>query len=222
MPTTTKDGVKLSTEEYLRELLGNAAVDAMKARGGLQGLCQDCVNREICRRGRRGETIMSCATHKVGPAIPARSFKTFEEVLDFARENEEKTAAFYLGLAKTVERRSTRATFKSFAKRSLKHRRKLERMKNNGRLTVAPENVQTLKITKYVTRDVQPGADLDTREALVLAIKTAGAAQNLYADLAAQADDARIQTWFAALAQEEAEQKLKLETEYDEHVLKQD
>jgi rubrerythrin len=219
---TKKEETKKNTEAYLKELLGSAAVEAMKARTGYQGLCKECANREICRKRKGGEIIMSCASHNPGPPIPARSFKTFAEVIDFAVEKEEKTANFYLQLAKTVDQQSTRKALKGFAKRSLKHRKQLVRMKRDGDTAIPPANIQGLKIMKYVTREISPHSDMDVREAMVLAIKTASTTQNLYADLANQAEGAKIQGLFAALAQEEAQQKLKLETEYDEHVFAQD
>jgi rubrerythrin len=219
---TSKEETKKNTEEYLKELIGSAALEAMKARTEYQGLCKECANREICRKRKRGEIIMSCASHNPGPPIPARAFKTFVEVLDFAVEKEEKTANFYLELAKAVGQPSTRKALKDFAKRSLKHRKQLRKMKRGGDNAIPPANVRGLKITKYVTREVSPHADMDVREAMVLAIKTASTTQNLYADLANQAEDPKIQSLFASLAQEEAEQKLKLETEYDEHVFAQD
>jgi len=219
---TTEEKTKKNTEAYLKELMGSAAVEAMKARTGYQGLCKECANREICRKRKRGEIIMSCASHNPGPPIPARSFNTFAEALDFALEKEEKTATFYLHLAKSAGQPSTRKAFKAFAKRSLKHRKQLLKMRRNGKIATSPANVQGLKIMKYVTREVSPHADMDAREALVLAIKTASTTQNLYSDLANQAEDPKVQGLFTALAQEEAEQKLKLETEYDEHVFAQD
>ena len=219
---TVKEETKKNTEAYLKELLGSSAVEAMKARTGYQGLCKECANREICRKRKGGEIIMSCASHKPGPPIPARAFKTFAEVLDFAVEKEEKTANFYLELAKTVGQQSTRKALKGVAKRSLKHRKQLRKMKGDGDTAVPSANIQSLKIMKYVTREVSPHADMDVREAMVLAIKIASTTQALYADLANQADDPEIQSLFASLAQEEAEQKLKLEAEYDEHIFAQD
>lgn len=224
MPTTsdtTKEETKKNTEAHLKELIGSAALEAMKARTGYQGLCKECANREICRKRKRGEIIMYCASHNPGPPIPARSFETFAEVLDFAVEKEAKTANFYLELAKTVGQQSTRKALKGFAKRSLKHRKQLLKMKRGGNTAIPPANVQGLKIMRYVTREVSPHGDMDVREAMVLAIKTASTTQTLYSDLANQAEDPKIQSLFAALAQEEAEQKLKLETEYDEHVFAQ-
>jgi rubrerythrin len=219
---TVKEKTKKNTEAYLKELLGSSAVEAMKARTGYQGLCKECANREICRKRKGGEIIMSCASHKPGPPIPARAFKTFADVLDFAVEKEEKTANFYLELAKTVGQQSTRKALKGFAKRSLKHRKQLRKMKGDRDTAVPSANIQSLKIMKYVTREVSPHADMDVREAMVLAIKTASTTQALYADLANHADDPEIQSLFASLAQEEAEQKLKLEAEYDEHIFAQD
>jgi len=213
-----RTGVKdLRQEELLRSvaLAGETSAE-------FKGLCKKCANREICRKRKSGEIIMSCASHDPGPPIRARVFKSFDEILDFALEKEEKTATFYLKMAENTGKPSTRKAFKTLAKRSLKHRKRLLKVKRNGNMTIAPKNIQGLKITTYVTKGVPPHAEMDTREALVLAIRTASVTQNLYSDLANQAADPKIQALFGALAQEEAELKLKLETEYDDYVFAQD
>lgn len=219
---TTKETKTRDAEAELRKLIGNVAMETLKARTGYKGLCKECANREICRKRKGCEVVMSCATYNPGPAIPAKTFKTFVEALDFAVTKEEETATLFLRLAKTVGQASTRKALKSFAKRSLKHRNTLLKMKRNGAALPPPANVQDLKMMKYVTRQVSPHADMDVREAMVLAIKTASTTQNLYADLAHGASDSKVQSLFVSLAQEEAEQKLRLETEYDEHVFAQD
>jgi rubrerythrin len=216
MPTTTdkkKEEEKAVTrEQELKELLGSAAVDAMKAKPGMKGLCKSCANREICRKRKPGELVTSCDSHRAGPAISAKAFKNFEEVLDFAIDREEKTYHYYDEMAKSVRHPSAGKALKSLARRSLKHRKRLVKMKRDGKLS----------ITRYITRGGEPHKDMDTREVLMFAINSTNITQNLYADLAAHADAQKIQAMFAALAQEEAELKLQLETEYDEHVFAQD
>jgi rubrerythrin len=226
MPTTAQEKKEeektVSREQELKELLGSAAVAALKTKPGMKGLCASCSNREICRKRKPGELVTSCDSHRAGPPISAQAFKSFEEVLDFAMEREEKTYSYYDEMAKSMRQPSTRNALKSLARRSLKHRKRLSKMKRDGDLTIAPKNIRSLQITRYITRGAEPHKDMGTREVLMLAIRATSITQNLYADLAAHADDAKIQAVFAALAQEEAELKLQLETEYDEHVFAQD
>lgn len=225
MMATTTDGKKKTRsttdkEALLRELLGSTAVEiAVKnAQSGYVGLCKECTNREICRKRKPGEFVTSCASHRIGPPISARAFTTFEEVLEFAMANEERACAFYDGMAKRVRLASTRKAFKGLARQCLKHHRRLDRVKRNGKMALEPKNVRSLQITKYVTKAVEPREEMDTREALMLAIRNTTTVQSMYAELAQQAGEVKIQDLFAALAQEEAELKLRLETEYDEHV----
>lgn len=208
-------------EEQLRELLGNAAVEALKSKPGLQGLCKDCANREVCRKRKDGTIILSCASHRAGPAISPKTFKTIDEVLAFALEREERLFNFFEDLAKTATQPATKKAFKDFAKRAAKHYKEVKKIQKNGKVLAAAKNVPTLRITDYVTRDVQPDENLDTREAFLVALKAVGATQKLYADLANRTEDPRVQELFAALAQAKAELKLELETEYDEHFLAQ-
>jgi rubrerythrin len=227
MSTVTKDREstkRLSDrEQELRKLFGSAALElaAKNAKSAYVGLCRECSNREICRKRKAGEFVASCASHKPGPPISANAFKSFEQVLDFAMAKADTSYAFFKEMARTAGAASTRKAFKGFAKQSLVHRKRLAKMKHNGAAAISPKNVRSLQLTKYVTKGVEATREMDTREAMLLAIKTADATQMLYADLAAQAEDAKIQEIFSALAQEEAEQKLKLETEYDERVFVQ-
>jgi rubrerythrin len=140
------------------------------------------------------------------------------EALDFAIANEEEAYRFYTDLAGRAERSWMRAVFAGFAKEELGHKAKLEGVKKGNQLTVAEKKILDLKIGDYLV-DVQPTAELDYPQALVVAMKKEKAAFRLYSDLAAATEDATVRDLFLALAQEEAKHKLRFEVEYDEVVL---
>ena len=147
---------------------------------------------------------------------------SIEEILDFAIVEEQQSYEFYMKLAGKMEADAMRRVFEEFAREEQGHKARLQAMKD-GKLSIASsaeENVPDLKIADYVV-DVQPSADMDYQEALVLAMKKEKAAFMLYSDLAALVEDDAHKEVFLSLAQEEAKHKLRFEVEYDQEILSQ-
>jgi len=142
-------------------------------------------------------------------------------VIAFAVEQERRAYEFYAQLAKTVTNPWTRKALEEFAEREREHETKLRQIESQGHFRFVPKYVQNLKLADYLTAIVFPHEGMDTREAYALAIKAEASTYRLYLDLAHKVEEAEIRNLFLALAQEEAEHKLKLETEYDEHVFAQ-
>ena len=145
------------------------------------------------------------------------------DVLDFAIAQEIGANKFYLDLAKKSAIPAMQEVFESFAREEAGHRAKLEALKRKGGLAehTEPEEVQELGIADYVV-DVEPTADMDYKDALILAMKKEKAAYRLYLDLASVAQSEELTDMFMWLAQEEAKHKLRFEIEYDDIVLKED
>jgi rubrerythrin len=59
------------------------------------------------------------------------------------------------------------------------------------------------------------------QDILILAMKREEQATRLYADMSKKVDDPQLQNLLLTLAREEAKHKNKLETEYDENVLRE-
>lgn len=147
--------------------------------------------------------------------------ETFDKIMAFAVREKKKAYDFYTKLAQKVKHPSTRKAFVKFAAEELRQRERLLKMKSDGQIPPMAGETADLRITDYVTAEVVLRSELDTREALLIAIKTAQAAQRMYLDLAQKATDPAMQVVFRSLALEEAEHKVVLETEYDERVFKQ-
>ena len=77
-----------------------------------------------------------------------------------------------------------------------------------------------LKIGDYLV-DVEPTADMDYQQVLIVAMKKEKAAFRLYSDMAAATNDESLKELLLFLAQEEAKHKLHFEIEYDDVVLKE-
>jgi rubrerythrin len=146
-------------------------------------------------------------------------FGSVDEILDFAIAKEEEAAQFYTDLAGRMEKPSMRQVFEDFSKEELGHKAKLLAVKREKLLVAIEEKIHDLKIGDYLA-DVEPSADMDYQDALILAMKKEKASFKLYTDLAAMSDNERLRATLLNLAQEEAKHKLRFEIEYDEIVLK--
>ena len=144
---------------------------------------------------------------------------TVDDLLAFAIDKEQEAVDFYTDLAGRTDRPGMKPVFEEFAAMEKGHKTKLENVKSSGSLTPSSAKVLDLKIADYLV-DIEPGPNLDYQQILIIAMKREQAAQNLYADLAAATEDPDIRDLMLALSQEEAQHKLRFETEYDDFVLK--
>ncbi|MDQ1239059.1 MAG: hypothetical protein QG577_1244 [Thermodesulfobacteriota bacterium] len=145
-------------------------------------------------------------------------WKTADEILDFAIGQEEQAHKFYTELAGRMDRPWMSKIFSDFAKEELGHKKKLLDVKAGKRLAASEKKVLDLKIADYLV-DVEPDANMDYQQALVLAMKKEKKAFKMYTDLAASTDDEGLEQTFLALAQEEAKHKLRFEIEYDSFIM---
>ena len=144
---------------------------------------------------------------------------SFDDVIDFAIENEMEANQFYVDMAKQMKNPGMREVFEGFAAEELGHKTKLETIKQSKAIRPA-KNVPNLHIADYVV-EVEPGPEMDYQDVLLLAMKKEKAAFRLYLDLANQTANEEQKSLFLSLAQEEAKHKLRFEIEYDEIVLKE-
>jgi rubrerythrin len=148
-----------------------------------------------------------------------KTFKTFDEVLDFAMEGEQGAVDMYSQLADGTENTEMRDVFIQFAKEEMGHKARLLKIKNEGLVDSHPVNVTDMKISDYLA-EVEPRPNMDYQSALILAMSREKAAFKLYTRLAQEVPFPDLQKIFLVLAQEEAKHKLRFELEYDEFVLR--
>ena len=149
-----------------------------------------------------------------------RYFDSIEEILDFAIEQEQVAIDFYSGLAKTTNRKDLKQIFLDFVKEEMGHKIKLQKIQKEGIFDgEVNQEVLDLKISDYLV-NVKASADMSYQDALIVAMKREKAAFKLYNSLAAMAPNEELSKIFKNLAFEEANHKLQFETEYDEHILK--
>jgi rubrerythrin len=143
---------------------------------------------------------------------------TFENVIDFAIKNEIEANKMYMELANTTTISGMKEVFEGFAKEEAGHKAKLEAIKSGNFALPLDTNVQDLRIGDFLV-DVEPEPDMSYQEVLVFAMKKEKEAFKLYTTLANFTDDANLKETFFALAQEEANHKLRFEIEYDDNIL---
>ena len=147
------------------------------------------------------------------------TFKTIEEVLDFAMQGEQDAVDLYTRLANFSENSEMHDIFMQFAKEEMGHKSKLLKIREEGIFESHPVSVTDMKISDYIS-DIDPQPDMDYRDALILAMSNEKAAFKLYTRLAQEAPFAELKNIFLNLAKEEAKHKLRFELEYDEFVLR--
>lgn len=144
--------------------------------------------------------------------------KAFQEVIDYAIEKEEEAAAFYLEASQKAEQPHMKDALRGMAAEEQKHRELLMNMDVEKVAGKKLETIPDLKVSDYLV-DVEYSPDMAYQDMLILAMKREKAAFKMYSDIADITDPPEIKKLFEVLAQEEAKHKLKLEMEYEDHVM---
>ncbi len=150
------------------------------------------------------------------------SFKSFEELVEFAAAKEKDAVAFYEDLAKQAPLTGAKETLEGFAREEKKHQAMLEDFgKNKEKFAEYKFKwIPDLKRSDYLV-DVEYEKSMGYPELLRLAMKREEKSLRLYNKLIEKADKEEITKVFKMLAQEEAKHKLQLETMYDDYMAKQ-
>lgn len=164
----------------------------------------DCDGHCHKRIGRRDQ---------VAWGMQMQTFKSVNDVLDYAIGREVDAYKLYQDMAPRVTKPDVRAVIENFALDELRHRIRLEAIKA-GETAFLDEEVGSLGIAETLP-DMQPYPDMSYTELLIFAMNKEKLAFRTYTNLAAIAKKAEVRETLLRLAQEEAEHKLRLEIEYD-------
>lgn len=146
---------------------------------------------------------------------------TVKEIIDFALEKEAESQALYENLAKQTKLTRVATIFHELAEQESRHYQALKDLNVEKLPDLDPTKVKDLKISEYV-HDVNYAPDISFQDILILAMKNEERAHSLYKGLAEHSEDADLKKLFNFLATQEATHKLRLETEYDELILRED
>ena len=141
----------------------------------------------------------------------------FGEILSFAIQKEEEASDFYKELSKRTESPNAKRMFEEFSAEEEKHKEKLSNIGEENISSYSVQSVPDLKISNYLV-DVSFRPDTGYQDALIIAMKREEKAHDLYVDMAKQVAGTEVEQLLLLLAQEEANHKLRLEKEYDDHV----
>lgn len=144
----------------------------------------------------------------------------FDEVIDFAIKGEKEAIVFYQDLQKKSKFQAQKQMLKEFEDMERGHVTILENIRAKGMDSIEIQEVSDLQISNYVV-EMEPTDSMDYQDILILAMKKEEKAQKLYSDMAKEYIGTEVEKLFKKLAAEEATHKLKFETLYDDHVLKE-
>ncbi|MCK5132110.1 MAG: ferritin family protein [Candidatus Sabulitectum sp.] len=144
-----------------------------------------------------------------------KSWMSFDEILDFAIDEEEDAVKFYAELAEKAVHSSMRKVFLLFANEEEGHKLELIAVKEGKKFQPDNKEILDLKISDY-TVDVNIDHVESYEDALVVAMKKEEAACKLYLKLSEIVDSEDAKSIFKALAHEEAKHKLHFEIAYDD------
>ena len=148
------------------------------------------------------------------------NIRSFKDIMQFAIEKEEEAADLYADLASKSDKSGVKEMFSDLARQEEGHKAKLQGMDLNCLPGKGQAEVPDLKISDYLA-DVEVTAESSYQDILIFSMKREESAVALYARLAGDARDESGKALFQSLAEEEKKHKLRLESEYDENVLKE-
>ncbi|KPJ51967.1 hypothetical protein AMJ39_08945 [candidate division TA06 bacterium DG_24] len=143
---------------------------------------------------------------------------TFNEAISLAIEREIGAATLYDGASKKATRPDAKKMFEELADEEREHRRRLEELDPSKLTSYKVEEIPDMGIGKpegKATFDPNMGY----QKILMFAIAKEEEAKGFYEHLAGTVDKPEVRQLFTALAQEEAKHRLRLQDEYDEHVM---
>lgn len=150
-----------------------------------------------------------------------KSFESINDVIEFAISQEQIAVDFYLNLASGRSQTAMKTIFEEFAAEEMNHKKKLQKVLEEGLTSFSTEKVNSLNISDYIAfPEINSPNDLDYETTLRIAMNREKAAFKLYLRLSEIADGPEYRDLFLFLAQEESKHKLRFEIEYDEYVLK--
>lgn len=149
-----------------------------------------------------------------------KDMSTLKGVIDFAMEKEAESQQLYKNLAGRIKSERLAGILIELAAEEQKHYDALKTL-DLDLIPDAPREVPDLKISDSM-HEVSYSPDMNFQDILVLSMKAEEHSHSLYNGLAKHAEDPELKKLFEFIASQEAEHKLRLETEYDEFILTQD
>jgi rubrerythrin len=148
-------------------------------------------------------------------------FGSLKAVLDFAIQREEEAARNYGELCRIATDQAAIKLLADLQNDEKNHKKILQGLSKFGTRALAAKDVKDLMISDYLVEEpLTP--EMNFQDLLIFAAKKEKKAIDLYSDLARKSQAKEQKALFEFLAKQEKAHKLRLELEYEKHVLWED
>jgi rubrerythrin len=148
-------------------------------------------------------------------------FSDLKSVIAFAIKREEEAARNYRELGRIARDESARKLLADLHDEERNHKRILRGLAKARVRVPSAKDVKDLMISDYLVEEpLTP--EMNFQDLLIFAAKKEKRAVALYSDLAKRTQDKEQKALFEFLAKQEKAHKLRLELEYEKHVLWED
>lgn len=144
--------------------------------------------------------------------------QTFEDFIEFAIKREEEAIKVYGDIADIAKAPGLKKLLLDLQEEERNHKKLLQDITEKKIESLETKEVTDLKISNYLIEE-SPSADMNFQDLLILAAKKEQKAVDLYSDLERKVTKKDLKKLFEFLIQQEKSHKLKLEEEYEKHVL---
>jgi rubrerythrin len=144
--------------------------------------------------------------------------KSYEDIIKFAISREEAAIDTYGDMSEKAKMPGLRELLLELQDEERNHKKLLEDISPDQIATFKTEEVIDLKISDYLTEE-PPSEDMTFQDLLIIAAKKEQEAVELYTKLKEGSDNEELNKLFDFLVIQEKSHKLKLESEYEKHVL---
>lgn len=149
------------------------------------------------------------------------NFSSFSGIIKFAIKREEEAAKAYGKLIKMAKEQSAKKLLEELRQDERNHKKILLGLTKVKVDATASKEVRDLKISDYLL-DEPLTPEMNFQDLLVFAAKKEKKAVDLYTSLAKKAKKKEQKKLFGFLVKQERSHKLRLEIEYEKHVLWED
>ncbi len=147
--------------------------------------------------------------------------KSYDDIIEFAIQREEAAIKAYGDLSKSAKTPGLKDMLLELQNEEKNHKKLLQDITEEQIASFPKEEVIDLKISDYLTEE-PPGEDMNFQDLLIFAAKKEQNAVDLYTKLREDAESNELKELFDFLIIQEKSHKLKLEKEYEKHVLEED
>jgi rubrerythrin len=147
--------------------------------------------------------------------------RNYEDIIKFAISREEAAIDTYGDMSEKTKTPGLRELLLELQGEEKNHKKLLEDISEEQISSFNSEEVIDLKISDFLTEE-PPSEDMTFQDLLILAAKKEQEAVELYSKLSDDTNNEELKKLFDFLISQEKSHKLKLEKEYEKHVLGDD